>query len=146
MTRPIHIGMIRGHLMVQIIVEDKLDSRKDSPQIDIIYVSRAQKEVLNAIIRVLSESLYLSEHLTKSLLHKSIKIILCGYEYGNCYKFEQRFNSKERKMLYEKIRDQFILLLGNMMPITPEQRQIMMGINDYFIPLIEEHYSLEQFQ
>lgn len=130
--------------MVQIVVKEIYDSRKDPSQINVIYVSQAQKEIINAIIKVLSESLNIPESLAKNLLYTSIKIILCGYKYGNCYMFEQYFDSKERKILYDKIRDQFILLLSNIMPITSEQRQIMMGLNDYFIPLIEEHYSMDQ--
>ncbi|MHA1977731.1 MAG: hypothetical protein ACW98F_08040 [Candidatus Hodarchaeales archaeon] len=130
--------------MVQVVVKETYDSKEDTKQLNLIYVSQAQKEILKAIIRVLSESLEISEPLTRILLHKSIKVILCGYKHGNCYRFEQYFNSKERKILYDKIRDQFILLLGDMMTFTPEQRQIMMGLNDYFIPLIEEHYSIDQ--
>ncbi|MHA2173865.1 MAG: hypothetical protein ACXABI_03485 [Candidatus Hodarchaeales archaeon] len=130
--------------MIQLVVKETYYSKKDTQQISTIYVSQSQKEMIDAIIRVLSESLDISEPLTKNLLYKSIKIILSVYEYGNCYTFEQHFNSKERKLLYDKIRDQFILLLGDMMTITPEQRQMMMGLNDYFIPLIEEHYSIDQ--
>ncbi|MHA2053920.1 MAG: hypothetical protein ACW99F_10005 [Candidatus Hodarchaeales archaeon] len=129
--------------MIQLIVTETYDSKKDTQQINTIYVSQAQKEIINAITGVLSESLFISEPLTKKLLYKSIKVILSEYECGNCYMFEQHFNSKERRILYDKIRDQFILLLGDMMTVTSEHKQIMMGLNDYFIPLIEEHYSIK---
>ena len=132
--------------MIQLVVKKICDSNIDLQQINYIYVSQSQKDIIKAVIRVVSENLRLSQHLVRSLLYKSIKLILFAYEYGNCYMFEQKFNSQGRRILYDKIRDQFLLLLGDIMHITPEQRQKMMELNDYFIPLVEEHYSGDQHQ
>ena len=127
--------------MVRLVVKETQQPKADSQQLNVIYVSQSQKEVITAIIKVLRESLDLPEQLVKSLLYKSIKLIMCGYDYGNCYKFEQNFGSKERRILYDKIKDQFLLLLSDIMTVPSEQRQIMLNLNEYFIPLIEEHYS-----
>jgi hypothetical protein len=130
--------------MVQLIVKDTNYSRTDSEEFNSIYVSQSQKEIIDAIIKIFSESVNIPEQLTKSLLYRSISLILFGFKYGNCLMFEQNLNSEERRTLYNRISHQFLLLLTNVMILSSEQKHIIMGLNDYFIPLIEEHYSTDQ--